>query len=157
MVCTGTSEVSGTGAGRGQVLAPWPNRLADGSYSFGGRELQVPLSEPETRTAIHGLVRFANWVCVRHERDRVELEHVLHPQPGYPFLLRLRVAYRLDDEGLTVETFAENAGTEAAPFGVKTPDLVWGAPRADFALMKKLKGAYDGANVCSPGRFVGGI
>ena len=105
-------------AGRGQVLAPWPNRLADGRYSFGGRELQLPLSEPGTRTAIHGLVRFANWTCVRHERSEVELEHVLHPQPGYPFLLRLRVLYGLGDDGLTVETSAENAGTEPCPFGL---------------------------------------
>jgi aldose 1-epimerase len=105
-------------ASRGQVLAPWPNRLADGSYSFGGRELHVPVGEPATQTAIHGLVRFANWTCVRHERAEVELEHVLHPQPGYPFLLRLRVAYRLGAGGLEVESSAENAGTEACPFGL---------------------------------------
>ena len=105
-------------AARGQVLAPWPNRLADGSYTFGGRELQLPVDELDTHTAIHGLVRFANWTCVRHDRSDVELEHVLHPQPGYPFLLRLHVAYGLGDDGLTVETSAENAGTEACPFGV---------------------------------------
>jgi aldose 1-epimerase len=105
-------------AARGQVLAPWPNRLADGRYSFGGRELQLPVGEQGTQTAIHGLVRFANWTCVRHERDEVELEHVLHPQPGYPFLLRLRICYRLGVDGLEVETSAENAGTEACPFGL---------------------------------------
>ncbi|HEX3806199.1 MAG TPA: aldose 1-epimerase family protein, partial [Gaiellaceae bacterium] len=105
-------------AGRGQVLAPWPNRLEDGSYSFGGQELQLALSEPATRTAIHGLVRFANWTCVAHTADAVTLEHVLHPQPGYPFLLRLRVAYSLDERGLAVETTAENLGDEPAPFGL---------------------------------------
>jgi aldose 1-epimerase len=105
-------------AARGQVLAPWPNRLADGRYSFGGRELQVPVGEQETQTAIHGLVRFANWTCVRREQAEVELEHVLHPQPGYPFLLRLRVVYRLGADGLEVETSAENAGTGACPFGL---------------------------------------
>ena len=46
---------------------------------------------------------------------------------------------------------------EHAPVEVKTPDLVWGAPRGDFALMKKLKQSFDAANVCAPGRFVGGI
>jgi len=105
-------------AARGQVLAPWPNRLADGRYSFGGRDLQLPIDEPETRTAIHGLVRFANWDAVEHERDRVSLELVLHPQPGYPFLLRLRVSYRLEERGLAVETTAENLGEQPAPFGL---------------------------------------
>ncbi len=28
-------------AGRGQLLMPWPNRIRDGRYSFGGRDLQL--------------------------------------------------------------------------------------------------------------------
>jgi aldose 1-epimerase len=105
-------------AGRGQVLAPWPNRLADGTYSFGGSSFQLPLTERETQTAIHGLVRFANWTCVERDVSRVVLEHTLHPQPGYPFLLRLRVSYELAEAGLTVETTAENLGRESLPFGL---------------------------------------
>jgi aldose 1-epimerase len=46
------------------------------------------------------------------------MEYVLHPQPGYPFLLRLRVEYRLGTDGLTVHTTAENLGDRACPFGV---------------------------------------
>ena len=29
--------------GRGQLLMPWPNRIRDGAYEFGGRRLQLPL------------------------------------------------------------------------------------------------------------------
>ena len=72
-------------AGRGQVLAPWPNRLEDGSYEFRGRRHQLPLTEPENSNAIHGLVRWAAWQVRDHERRRVLLEHFVHPQPGYPF------------------------------------------------------------------------
>src|SRR5262249_54557545 len=43
--------------------------------------------------------------------------HVLHPQPGYPFTLALRVDYMLDDNGLSVRTTATNVGGEACPFG----------------------------------------
>jgi galactose mutarotase-like enzyme len=32
--------------GRGQLLMPWCNRIRDGAYSFGGRDLQLPLTEP---------------------------------------------------------------------------------------------------------------
>jgi aldose 1-epimerase len=116
-------------AGRGQVLAPWPNRLEDGSYSFGGASHQVPVTERETHTAIHGLVRFTNWTCVDQEPSRVVLQHTLHPQPGYPFVLRLRIAYALGDDGLTVETVAENAGRSPLPFGLAQHPYIAG--RAD--------------------------
>lgn len=33
--------------GRGQLLVPWPNRVAGGRYRFGGENLQLPLTEPE--------------------------------------------------------------------------------------------------------------
>ena len=46
---------------------------------------------------------------------------------------------------------------EKAPLEQKTPNLIWGAPRADATLMRELKAAYDAANVCAPGRFVGGM
>jgi aldose 1-epimerase len=31
----------------GAALIPWPNRLADGQYTFQGRHFQVPLTEPD--------------------------------------------------------------------------------------------------------------
>src|SRR4051812_9858559 len=44
--------------GHGQVLAPWPNRLGNGAYTFEGQAERVPLNEPERSNAIHGLVRW---------------------------------------------------------------------------------------------------
>ena len=105
-------------SGRGQVLAPWPNRIAEGIYEFDGETYQLALTEPTTGSAIHGLVRWASWQAVEREGSRVVMEHVLHPQPGYPFTLRLRVEYALLDEGLSVRTTAENIGERACPFGV---------------------------------------
>jgi aldose 1-epimerase len=104
-------------SGRGQVLAPWPNRLAGGRYDWDGDELQLPVNETATGSAIHGLVRWSNWHAVERGPARVVLEHVLHPQPGYPFSLRLRVEYRLAETGLTVRTEAENVGGRSCPFG----------------------------------------
>ena len=40
-------------SGRGQLLAPWPNRLEDGAYDFAGGHHQVALSEPANHNAIH--------------------------------------------------------------------------------------------------------
>lgn len=105
-------------SGRGQVLAPWPNRLAGGRYEWEGEELQLPVNETASGSAIHGLVRWAGWRAVEREPARAVLEYELHPQPGYPFALRLRVEYGLAAAGLTVRTEAENVGDRDCPFGV---------------------------------------
>jgi aldose 1-epimerase len=117
-VLLGYGEHEMCSSGRGQVLAPWPNRLADGRYEWDGEELQLPLTEVSTGSAIHGLVRWASWRPAEVEESRVALEHVLHPQPGYPFTLRLRVEYTLREHGLRVRSSAENLGSRAAPFGI---------------------------------------
>jgi aldose 1-epimerase len=130
-VLLGYAENEMCSAGRGQVLAPWPNRIAEGRYSFRGDDFQLALTEPSSGSAIHGLVRWASWSCVEHRPDAVTLEHVLHPQPGYPFTFVLRVSYRLGECGLTVETTAENVGEAAAPFGVGHHPYFAGAPRSD--------------------------
>ncbi len=104
-------------SGRGQVLLPWPNRLQGGSYEFGGARHQVPLDEPESNNAIHGLVRWANWAVGERAADRVVMELALHPRPGYPFSLDLSIEYALSAEGLRVRTAATNTGPDACPFG----------------------------------------
>lgn len=115
--------------GRGQVLAPWPNRLTDGQYSYGGHECQAPLTEPSRHTAIHGLVRWLEWTLVKHGPDRVTLSCAVRPQPGYEWQVDLQVSYLLDSEGLTVTLTAVNADRETAPFGAGFhPYLTLGTP-----------------------------
>jgi aldose 1-epimerase len=119
-------------SGRGQALVPWPNRLQDGSYEFDGRSHQLPLTEPENGNAIHGLVRWASWRTGAREADRVVMEHVIHPQPGYPFTLGLELEYALTAEGLSVRTTARNLGSDACPYGCgHHPYLTLGTPTVD--------------------------
>jgi aldose 1-epimerase len=123
--------------GRGQPLLPWPNRLADGQYEFGGQTLQLPIDEVSRHNASHGLTRWLNWTLVSHNDDRVELQHVLHPRPGYPFTLKLDIAYSLGPSGLTVQTRAHNLGQQALPFGAgQHPYLSVGTPTVDTALLR---------------------
>ena len=51
------------------------------------------------------------------EPHRVVMEHVLHPQPGYPFSLGISIEYSLTDIGLQVRTTATNLGPDPCPFG----------------------------------------
>ena len=91
-------------SGRGQVLAPWPNRLADGRYEFNGVRAQAALDEPERRNAIHGLVRWMPWTLQTRHQNQLSLRLQLHPSPGYPFSLLLELEYHVGRDGLTVTT-----------------------------------------------------
>jgi len=105
-------------AGAGQLLAPWPNRIDHGAYSFGGSSLQLDLSEPAHGNAIHGLTRWAGWQLVESGEDAAELGLRLLGRTGYPFMLELRARYRLAaDGGLEVTITAHNGGDRPAPYG----------------------------------------
>jgi aldose 1-epimerase len=120
-------------AGSGELLIPWPNRVDRGQYSFAGASYQLDLSEPAAGNAIHGLTRWSNWTATSREPGRVDLVHVLHAHPGYPFCLELGASYQLSaDEGLTVTVTARNAGSAAAPYGTGShPYLTAGLPAID--------------------------
>jgi aldose 1-epimerase len=104
-------------AGRGQLLAPWPNRIEDGRYEFGGRALQLPLSEAASRNAIHGLVRWVPWRLDGSTDSSAQWSYRLYPQPGYPFALDLTATYELSAEGLRLTAEAVNVGDSPAPYG----------------------------------------
>ena len=122
---------------RGKVLMPWPNRLRNGRYSFGGSEHVTPLTEPERDNAMHGLVSWVNWRVIKRTTSRTALAYRLHPQPGYPFVLDVGVEYALVDAGLEVTLHAANRGSTAAPFGAALhPYLAVGGGRVDDARLQ---------------------
>lgn len=124
-------------AARGLPLIPWPNRVRDGRYSWDGTDYQTALTEPEQHNAIHGFTRFKNWSLLDQAADRATLGLVLHPQIGYPFILRLAVEYRLGDDGLVVTTSATNVGAAAAPYATGAhPYLTVGTPTVDTAVLQ---------------------
>lgn len=112
----GYGEEEMANGGRGLPLIPWPNRLRDGRYTWDGVEHQVALTEPDRHNAIHGFVTSVNWEGTSPTTSRVDMHTVLHPQPGYPFTLDLRISYEIGAGGLTVTTTARNDGDEALPY-----------------------------------------
>jgi aldose 1-epimerase len=102
--------------GRGQLLMPWPNRIGDGAYSFGGHDLQLPLTEPALHNASHGLVRWVAWSLEEHTPSSVSLTYRLMAQTGYPWTLDLHVVYDLSADGLTVTQSATNLAGSPAPY-----------------------------------------
>lgn len=99
------------------TLAPWPNRIVDGRYSFDGRTLQLPITEPARGQALHGLVFWAEFADVVVSDDRVVLGAIIQPQAGYPFRVEVEVEYRVDTDGLHQTVTGRNVGEDAAPWG----------------------------------------
>lgn len=135
-VLDGYDEADQCDGARGQTLAPWPNRVKDGKWSFGGQSLQLALTEPDQHNAIHGLVRWATWSVTTKSAAAVTLSTVVHPQPGYPWTVEVSNDWRLEDTGLSVTTTMTNRSDSAAPVAVGFhPYLAPGVPTVDDALL----------------------
>jgi aldose 1-epimerase len=102
---------------RGALVAPWPNRIADGRYEWGGRQHQLPLNEVERRTALHGLASWERWTTTSTAPSGVTMSLGLTPRDGWPFHLDLQMAASLDPTGLRWELAATNRGDGVAPWG----------------------------------------
>src|SRR5699024_1712219 len=95
--------------GHGIVLAPWPNRVRDARWTHDGVTRQLDVTDPSRGTAIHGLLRNTAYRVGARSDDSVTLAATIHPQRGWPFLLRTTVRYTLADDGLTVTHTADNS------------------------------------------------
>lgn len=104
-------------ASAGQILAPWPNRIRDGHYTFEGTAYQLALTEPARHNAMHGLSNWARWSLVEEEPGAVTLGFDLPAQVGYPWPLELRTRWSVSAGGLRCDQRVTNAGDSNAPWG----------------------------------------
>jgi aldose 1-epimerase len=104
--------------GAGQVLAPWPNRIRDGRWSWHGTDYQLPLTEVAKHNAIHGLVRWRPWTKVSAAADSITVRCQIDPQPGYPFSVLVSTTWTISADGLRADHQATNTGPGPAPFGL---------------------------------------
>ena len=108
--------------GQGDVLIPFPGRVADGRYAFDGQVLQLELNDKEGPNAIHGFVRTLPWAVTSLDVNRAAFEIALaaeqYGSKGYPFSLLIHVTYALNDQGLSCSFEVKNVGSRVAPVGV---------------------------------------
>jgi aldose 1-epimerase len=101
----------------GQILAPWPNRIRDGHYTFEGQSYQLALTEPARHNAIHGLTNWARWTLAEQSAGSVTLQFELPPQIGYPWWLTLRTRWTVSADGLRCDQEVVNNSESNAPWG----------------------------------------
>lgn len=117
---------------RGATLAPWPNRVVDGRYTFGGVERQLPLTEPARGHALHGLITWLDFEAIDKGPDHVTLAQRIEPQTAYPWRIVVKTTFALGPDGLTQSVSARNESHEPAPWGTGPhPYLVAGAGHVD--------------------------
>ncbi|TDN91744.1 aldose 1-epimerase family protein [Microbacterium sp. BK668] len=117
---------------RGTTLAPWPNRVVDGRYAFGGTDHQLSLTEPGRGHALHGLSPWLDFHVTDAGADHVTLSATIEPQAGYPWRVEVTTTFTLSSEGLTQTVTARNDSAEPAPWGTGPhPYLVAGPSALD--------------------------
>lgn len=100
----------------GHILAPWPNRLEDGTYSFSGNSYRFDDLDAQ-RNKNHGLVLDRDFEVRAHESQKAVLGYRFGLDAGYPFEIDLEITYLLQDDGLEVIATASNLGVDA-PFAI---------------------------------------
>ena len=122
---------------QGEILAPWPNRVVDGRWTWRGTQQQLWITEPARGHAIHGLVRRLRWTPFEVEPHHIGLETTLLAHPGWPFPLHLAVAYTVGPAGLVVRLTATNVGRTSCPYGAAAhPYLAVPGGSADDAVVR---------------------
>ena len=102
----------------GKILAPWPNRIRDGKYSFNKNDYQLPINEVSKNNSLHGLVANSLWEITFQNQSKVILEYLLDQPAIYPGKLQLQVTYEIIESGIEIAVLSENIGDISTPYGV---------------------------------------
>jgi aldose 1-epimerase len=102
----------------GKILAPWPNRIRDGKYSFNKKDYQLPINEVSKNNSLHGLVANSLWEITFQNQSKVILGYLLDQPAIYPGKLQLQVTYEIIESGIEITVLSKNVGEISAPYAV---------------------------------------
>ncbi|MDB5461166.1 MAG: aldose 1-epimerase [Caulobacteraceae bacterium] len=101
----------------GFALVPFCNRVRDGRFSFGGREVRLSPNLPGQKHPLHGQGWRGAWAVA--DADDAFAELVFDHAPGeWPWAYQARLKVVLEDRGMTVTLSARNLSPETMPCGL---------------------------------------
>ena len=103
----------------GSLLAPWPNRIAKGRYTYEGKDYQLEIRDG-LGNAIHGLVDEATAEVVETRAGFLKLATKVESDTAYPWNLLVEATFELTADELVVGYSVTNVGSGNAPVGIGT-------------------------------------
>jgi len=100
-------------------LVPFSNRIARGQFDWNGRQVVLKPNFPgsDHPHPLHGFGWLSPWTVLRHEPDRVVLEHHHHADE-WPWSCRAELEYVVFGAGLRASLMVTNLADVAMPAGV---------------------------------------
>jgi len=98
-------------------LVPYANRIADGRFTFGGREVQLSVLSNFAPHALHGDGWLRPWQALDRDDGTVALIY-RHAPDAWPWAYEAVQTFALSDDGLQVDLSLTNTGDEAMPAGL---------------------------------------
>ncbi len=107
---------------KGSNLLPFPNRIADGKYSFHDQLFHFPINFHQENNAIHGLLFNQELKVIDQEDGEIGcmliLEYQAEESEGYPFKYHFKINYRLsEDRGFECKVKFTNLMDQSIPVG----------------------------------------
>ena len=103
----------------GSLLAPWPNRIAKGRYTYEGNDYQLEIRDG-LGNAMHGLVDEATAEVVETRAGFLKLATKVEADTAYPWNLLVEATFELTADELVVGYSVTNVGSGNAPVGIGT-------------------------------------
>lgn len=100
-------------------LVPFSNRIANGRFSFTGREVLIAPNMPSVDAAnpLHGFGWLSAWAAVPCADGQIAIEHV-HQHSDWPWHYRARQTFAVSPAGLTMRLALLNADDTPMPAGL---------------------------------------
>ncbi|SFT54687.1 hypothetical protein [Mesorhizobium sp. YR577] len=99
------------------VMAPFANRIADGSFPFDGRTIHFPVNRPAENNAIHGLSRNRKWVLTERAASRLSTrDECRDAASGYDYDLTQTI--EIDASGVNFSLTITNRSAKRLRFGL---------------------------------------
>jgi len=107
---------------KSEILAPFPNRLSAGTFSYHGNRYTFPINDLSHGNALHGFMNDAKFEIIEEDLSEnlfLKLKHSYNQRHSYfPFNFELIVIYSLCEDKFAIEFDVKNTGQNRLPIGL---------------------------------------
>ncbi len=107
---------------KGSKLFPYPNRIADGQYTYENMVHNFFINFPHEKNSNHGILLESDFTILNKstslEAAILTVQHKTNGEDiGYPFRVALNIEFRLSKDGFSCTTLIENKEEQTIPVG----------------------------------------